>query len=66
MPRWTVLCCLVAALWVAELGDARRSDTATTTHTVVIDGVLFTPAALTVTVGAAASFRYPRSRAVLR
>jgi len=51
MPRWTALCCLVATLWVAGLGDARRSATAATTHTVVIDGVIFTPTVLTVTVG---------------
>jgi plastocyanin len=51
MYRWTMLCCIVTTLWVAELGDARRSAAVATTYTVAIDGVTFAPATLTVKVG---------------
>ena len=51
MRRWAVLCCLVTTLWVAGLGDARRSAAVATTYTVAIDGVTFVPATLTVKVG---------------
>jgi plastocyanin len=52
MQRWTVLCCIVTTLWVAGLGDTRRSAAVDTNPTVAIDGVSFVPAMLTVKVGA--------------
>jgi plastocyanin len=50
MHQWAALC-IVTMLWVAGVGDARRSAAGATTHTVAIDGVTFMPATLTVTVG---------------
>jgi plastocyanin len=41
----------VITLWVAGLGDARRSAAAATSYTVAIDGVAFAPATLAVKVG---------------
>jgi plastocyanin len=51
MQWWAALCCIGTMLWVAGLGDVGRSAAGTTTPTVAIDGVTFTPATLTVTVG---------------
>lgn len=51
MQRWAALCCIGTILWVAGVGDVRRRATGATTPMVAIDGVTFTPATLTVTVG---------------